>query len=132
VYWFEALECARRLILTGMLVFIMPGTAGQNATACVLAFATLLVYGLMHPHSDKTDSISYTLGAAVIFVTMFIALLMQSEYTDAQSEHVISVLLIVLNVVVVVLALAQGSHTRKQMSSVVETFARPSFKAPAV
>ncbi|KAG5181937.1 hypothetical protein JKP88DRAFT_320131 [Tribonema minus] len=35
-YW-ECAECLRRLLLAGLLFFIMPGTAGQTAVACVFA-----------------------------------------------------------------------------------------------
>jgi hypothetical protein len=29
VYFFDVLECARRLLLTGMMVFFLSGTAAQ-------------------------------------------------------------------------------------------------------
>jgi hypothetical protein len=98
VFYWEVLECMRRLLLTGLLAFILPGTAGQSAVACTLAFFTILIYCFVHPHKSRADTVGYTLSAAIIFVTMFASLLTQAEYTDNESEHVISLLLIVLNV----------------------------------
>jgi hypothetical protein len=41
MYYWEVVECMRRLLLTGAIVFIAPGTAAQAAIACVLAFVGL-------------------------------------------------------------------------------------------
>lgn len=36
-YYYEVCECVRRLLLTGLLVFLIPDTAGQVAFSCVFA-----------------------------------------------------------------------------------------------
>ena len=38
VVWVQVVECARRLMLTGILVFIAPDTPGQVAFGCIFAF----------------------------------------------------------------------------------------------
>ncbi|CAN0491430.1 unnamed protein product, partial [Scytosiphon promiscuus] len=35
----QVFECLRRLVLTGLLVFLVPDTPGQVAFSCVFAFA---------------------------------------------------------------------------------------------
>lgn len=35
----QVVECLRRLVLTGLLVFLVPDTPGQIAFSCVFAFA---------------------------------------------------------------------------------------------
>ncbi|CAM9808689.1 unnamed protein product, partial [Laminaria digitata] len=50
VFYFEVIECGRRLLLTGVLVFIAPNSSTQVASACVFAFGSLLGFELMRPH----------------------------------------------------------------------------------
>lgn len=76
-YYFEVLECFRRLLLTGCLVFILPNSAGQAAVACVLAVLTVGVFALVNPYSDANDHRAYTLGALTIFLTMFMGLVVR-------------------------------------------------------
>ncbi|CAM9344380.1 unnamed protein product, partial [Laminaria digitata] len=54
-FYYEVIECARRMLLTGVLVFVAPHSWVQAATACILAFAILLGFELMRPHLDPTD-----------------------------------------------------------------------------
>jgi hypothetical protein len=42
-YYWEVIECVRRLLLTGAVVFIVPGTAAQAAIACIMAVFTMVV-----------------------------------------------------------------------------------------
>eukprot|EP00611_Tribonema_gayanum_P023781 TRINITY_DN507_c0_g1_i5.p1 TRINITY_DN507_c0_g1~~TRINITY_DN507_c0_g1_i5.p1 ORF type:complete len:835 (-),score=189.38 TRINITY_DN507_c0_g1_i5:172-2676(-) len=108
-FFWEVTECMRRLLLTGILIFILPGTTGQSAVASTLAFMAVLLYCSIHPHKLRSDRAIYILGGSIIFLTYFTALLMQSEWTDSQSESVISILLILLNVALVVAPILQGA-----------------------
>ncbi|CAM9298394.1 unnamed protein product, partial [Laminaria digitata] len=56
LYYYEVVECGRRMLLTGVLIFIAPHTAMQVAMACIFAFASILGFELMRPHMDPTDS----------------------------------------------------------------------------
>ncbi|CAN0475465.1 unnamed protein product, partial [Laminaria digitata] len=51
-YYYEVIECGRRMVLTGALIFIAPGTASQAAMACILAFGSIMGFELMRPHTD--------------------------------------------------------------------------------
>lgn len=61
LYYYEVVECGRRILLTGLLIFISPRTSTQAAMACLFAFASLLGFELMRPHLDPTDSWLYRL-----------------------------------------------------------------------
>lgn len=80
-YYYEVLECFRRLLLTGCLVFINPNTAAQAAVACVLAVLTIGIFAMLHPFSDPNDHRAYTLGALAIFLTMFMGLVVRVRGT---------------------------------------------------
>ncbi|CAN0542863.1 unnamed protein product, partial [Laminaria digitata] len=56
LYYFEVIECGRRILLTGVLIFIKPHSPTQAAMACIFAFGSLLGFELLRPHMDPTDS----------------------------------------------------------------------------
>jgi hypothetical protein len=41
MYYWEVIECMRRLLLRGAIVFIKPGTRAQVTVACILAMVSL-------------------------------------------------------------------------------------------
>lgn len=61
LYYYEVIECGRRMLLTGVLIFIAPNTSAQTAMACIFAFASLLAFELLHPYLDPMDSWLYRL-----------------------------------------------------------------------
>ena len=67
LYYYEVIECGRRMVLTGVFVFIAPRTASQAATACIFAFLSLLGFELMRPHTDPTNSWLYRLVSRVLW-----------------------------------------------------------------
>ncbi len=61
LYYYEVIECGRRILLTGVLIFIAPYSASQAAAACMFAFLSLLGFELLRPHLDPADSWLYRL-----------------------------------------------------------------------
>ncbi|CAM9092872.1 unnamed protein product [Scytosiphon promiscuus] len=118
-YYFEVLECFRRLLLTGCLVFILPNTAGQAAVACVLAVLTVGVFAVVNPYSDAKDHRAYTLGALAVFLAMFMGLVVRVNLADeeAQSQRVLGVLLILLTVGLLVVAVVECLWEAGRLSS---------------
>ncbi|CAM9233149.1 unnamed protein product, partial [Laminaria digitata] len=53
LFYYEVLECGRRVLLTGLLILISPNSPTQVAVACVFAFVTLLGFELLRPHLDQ-------------------------------------------------------------------------------
>ncbi|CAM9452577.1 unnamed protein product [Choristocarpus tenellus] len=102
-YYYEVVECARRLILTSILVFTLPNTPGQVAIGCIFAFLSLLVFEVLKPHLDPVDRSLYRTGCMVIFFTNFLALMIQAEVAspDSDSGIIYSVLLVLVNLLLV-------------------------------
>jgi hypothetical protein len=50
LWWFEVFECFRRLMLTGVLVFVGQGTSSQIVFAISVSFSTLIAYVHWHPN----------------------------------------------------------------------------------
>ena len=61
LYYYEVIECGRRILLTGVLIFIAPHPAAQAAAACIFAFVSVLGFELLRPHLDPTDTWLYRL-----------------------------------------------------------------------
>ncbi|CAM9547220.1 unnamed protein product, partial [Laminaria digitata] len=55
LYYYEVVECGRRILLTEVLIFIAPHSAIQAAMACIFAFVSLLAFELTRPHVDAAD-----------------------------------------------------------------------------
>ncbi len=59
LYYFEVVECGRRILLTGALLFIEPDGSAQVAIACIFAFLSLLGFEQLRPHLDHADAWLY-------------------------------------------------------------------------
>jgi hypothetical protein len=79
MYYWEVVECARRLLLTGFVVFIFPGTAAQAAVACMLAVLSMVVEAKFSPLLESADAMLYMTGCIIIFLSMFMSLLIRGE-----------------------------------------------------
>ena len=68
LYYYEVIECGRRILLAGVLIFIAPYSASQAAAACIFAFVSFLGFELLRPHLDPTDAWLYRLvrGTALL------------------------------------------------------------------
>eukprot|EP00752_Nemacystus_decipiens_P011444 g10163.t1 len=117
-YYFEVVECFRRLLLTGCLVFILPNSAGQAAVACVLAVLTVGVFAVVNPYSDANDHRAYTLGALTIFLTMFMGLVVRVNLAneETESQRVLGLLLILLAVGLLVVAVLECLWEARRLS----------------
>eukprot|EP00953_Heterococcus_sp_UTEX-ZZ885_P035941 18536-Heterococcus_DN1.PRE.7 len=109
MYYWEVIECMRRLLLTGAIVFIAPGTVAQAAVACVLAVVSAIIAVYCQPHVDARDGQIYTGGAMIIFLSMFLSLLMKTEVSTEtkSSQAAFALVLVVLNIAMVIAAVVQ-------------------------
>jgi uncharacterized membrane protein YcgQ (UPF0703/DUF1980 family) len=94
-------------------VFIFPNTAAQAAIASILAVTSLAVTLHYRPYVDTVDRTNYIAGCLVIFLSMFLSLLLEvhanglSSSEHQGSTHLLSALLILMNVLIVVVAFLQ-------------------------
>jgi hypothetical protein len=109
MYYWEVVECLRRLLLTGAIVFVKPGTRAQVTIACILAVISLTVALYCQPHVDTLDGQIYTVGALIIFLSMFLSLAMKTDSTTETkaSQNAFAVVLIILNVIMIGAAVLQ-------------------------
>ncbi|CAM9812841.1 unnamed protein product, partial [Ascophyllum nodosum] len=114
LYYYEVIECGRRILLTGVLIFIAPYTASQAAAACIFAFGSLLGFELLRPHLDPTDSWLYRLGCVVIFLSNFLALLIKVDAAGEGNGETLGALLVTVNVMLVVAVILTSWFSTQQ------------------
>jgi hypothetical protein len=109
MYYWEVVKCMRRLLLTGAIVFIAPGTSAQAAIACVFAMLSMAIALYCQPHADTLDGRIYTVGTVIIFLSMFLSLEMKANVSNETqySQNVFAVVLVILNVVMAIAAVVQ-------------------------
>lgn len=85
-FYYEVVECARRIALTGITVFIYPNTAAQVAVTLALAFIFFVVSESMAPYASNVDAWMSRVGHIVVFFSMFQALLFKVDVSNERSE----------------------------------------------
>lgn len=102
-YFYELWECARRVLLAGIVVFILPQTGAQIAITFLMELFFLLVSEVMrpfdkncctgdrHPANQNTTNFCietwvYRFGQLVVLITMFEALLLKTD-VSAESKY---------------------------------------------
>ncbi|CAM9146371.1 unnamed protein product [Hapterophycus canaliculatus] len=78
-YYYEVVECGRRIILTGVAVFVLPDSAAQIAVVLLLAVVFLFVSESLSPFEKRIDMGLYRWGNGVILASMYVALLLKVD-----------------------------------------------------
>eukprot|EP00937_MAST-01D_sp_MAST-1D-sp2_P006764 g6764.t1 len=105
-YWWEVVELVRKVLLTGVILFVRPCCSTQLVFGCLVAMIFTLSYAEFHPYLYKEDDTLQLLCQLAIFCTMFSGLLIKTgtAASDGYNQRVFSLILVVLNVVPVVIA----------------------------
>ena len=102
-WYFESLECIRRLMLTGMLIFFADGTVLQIIIASLISMGAMILYGVNAPFLDDAADKLATFAQLMTFLTLFAAILMTTDAVqNAVPDVVLSAIMITLNVAVLV------------------------------
>ena len=86
VFYYEVIECARRVLLAGVVVFIYPNTAAQIAVTLVIAFVFVVVSEALAPYESRWDTWLNRTGHAVVYMSMFVALLLKVDVSDERAD----------------------------------------------
>lgn len=102
-YYYEVVECGRRIVLTGAAVFILPDSPEQVAFVLFFAVVFMFVSESISPFESKTDMWLYRWGNGIILASMYVALLIKADLADKESQgsSAITALLIAANVFMV-------------------------------
>lgn len=103
MFYYEVIECGRRILLTGVVVFIYPNTAAQVAVTLLMAIMFAMLSEALAPHASRWDTWISRIGHVTVFVSMYVALLLKVDVSDesARSQKVFEYLLVIAHVLLV-------------------------------
>ncbi|CAN0316890.1 unnamed protein product, partial [Ectocarpus sp. 8 AP-2014] len=78
-YYYEVVECGRRIVLTGLGVFLFPGSAAQVALEVLFAAAFIAISETLSPFGDPVDAWLYRSGMWVVFLSMYLAFILRVD-----------------------------------------------------
>lgn len=109
-YYYEVVECGRRIMLTGVAVFVLPDSAAQIAVVLLLAVVFLFVSESLSPFEKRIDMGLYRWGNGVILASMYVALLLKVDVSKEGNGTLSAFVgvLIAANVFMVVCVIVQS------------------------
>eukprot|EP00936_MAST-01D_sp_MAST-1D-sp1_P002079 g2079.t1 len=81
-YMWEVLELIRKVLLTGVIIFIQPETASQLAFGCLIAMTFTVLYSEYKPYLYGEDDLLQLMCQLAIFCTMFSGLLIKARVDE--------------------------------------------------
>ena len=87
-FWFEVVECFRRLLLSSMLILVADGSAAQVVTAMIICLFSIKVYSYYSPFAVEKDDILAEVAQWQLFFVFFAALMIRVNATgDSTSDQ---------------------------------------------
>ena len=108
-YYYEVVECGRRIVLTGLGVFLFPGSAAQVALEVIFAAVFIATSDVLSPFADPMNAWLYRAGSWVVFLSMYLALLLKLDASgeDVRSQDTFAKLLIAANACLILAVMVQ-------------------------
>ncbi|CAN0402109.1 unnamed protein product [Ectocarpus sp. 12 AP-2014] len=85
-FYYEVIECGRRIMLTGVVVFIYPNDAAQIAITILIAVFFFAVFDILSPYTSEFDMWLSRGGQVVVFLSMFDLLLLKVDVSHERSQ----------------------------------------------
>ena len=103
----QVIECIRRIMLTGVIVFIFPGDAAQIAVTIVISFIFFVVSEAVRAYESVLETWLSRAGHVVLFFSFFAALLYKVDVSNEReaSQEALGILLVVMHIVLVLAVL---------------------------
>ena len=84
-FYYEVVECGRRILLAGAVVFIYPNTAAQISVTLMIAIVFIFVSEVLSPYAKRWDTWINRMGHIVVVVSMFVALLLKVDVSGERA-----------------------------------------------
>ena len=138
-FYYEVVECGRRILLTGVVVFIFPNTAAQIAITMLIAFFFFAVFEVLSPYTSESDMWLSRGGHVIVFLSMFDLLVLKVDVSDERDQSqaafagvlVAGHVLMVLAIVVEVIGVCYASRKKKAVEG-EEPSERPRVESDGV
>ncbi|CAN0038308.1 unnamed protein product, partial [Hapterophycus canaliculatus] len=109
-YYYEVVECFRRIALTGLAVFIHQDSSAQIAVVLLLSVVFMVISEILAPFARPIEMWLYRAGHYVVFASMYLALLLRVDVSDErdQSQEVFSGVIVIAHAAMLLVVVAQG------------------------
>ena len=109
-YYWEIVEFTRRMLLTGIGVFIYPNSAAQIAIILLLAAFFGIVFEILDPYQESRDTQLYRAGYIVVLLSIYLALLLRVDVSEERSpsQDVFSIVLILVHCMMILAVVVEG------------------------
>ena len=106
-WYFEVVVTVLRLLLTGVLGLIEPGSATQLCVGMIITFGAVMQLCDSKPYESGRDSVLSILGYVQIFLVMLCGLILKVQaFAEGVDKEMLGVLLIMVNMMVLVVAMS--------------------------
>ena len=84
--WFDVVEIARKLLLTGFAVLLEQGSMGQLVAGCLLASAMLALTALLQPYKHLGDDMLAIGCQAAVVANLALAIMLHARRSNFENE----------------------------------------------
>lgn len=99
-FYYEVVECGRRIVLTSVVFFIDDDTVGQIAVTLTIAVIFAMTSECLSPYESGFDTWVSRAGHAVVAISIYFALLMKLDVSNEgkTSQRALEVILVCVHV----------------------------------
>ena len=110
-FYYEVVECIRRVLLTGVCLVVDDDTAAQTAVTLMIAFAFAVVLEILSPYESRVDTWVSRTGHAVVYTSMYFALLLKVDVSreTQKSQKAFEVVLLTTNACMIVAVVVEAA-----------------------
>ncbi|CAM9151298.1 unnamed protein product, partial [Laminaria digitata] len=114
-YYYEVVECGRRVAMTGIAVLLLPNSTAQLSAVVVFAVGFVFISEMISPFEKGADMNLYRWGNGTVVASMYVALLMNIDVArdDTPAMLTFSGVLVLANVFMIVTVLLQTAFMLK-------------------
>ena len=132
-YWFEVVETLRKLMLSGGLVLLDPGSVSQVIISIFICLASIRIFSGCEPYIEYKVDVFMEMSQWQIFFVMFAALLIRvdemiGDDTNLKKKKIFDVILLgtqcLAPAVLVLMILLKGKDIIKKLASRVRSGSR--------
>lgn len=134
-FFYEVVECGRRISLTVIAAFVLPNSVAQISIALLFAAAFVFISEAISPFGKTADMNLYRWGNAIIVTSMYVAFLMKvdvgydTNYALVRFSHVLITanVLMVITVFLQTVFLIHGWRKSRKVPCPVDTPVRHTY-----
>ena len=121
-WWFEVVETLRRLLLTGGLLFLNPGTGSQIIASMIMCLGAMRIYAGYKPFIENSNDVLAETAQWQLFFTMLAALAIRVNVDgeSLQDKQAFDILLCLIQIAAVGVGFTQYAFFKEDLAGAKE------------